>query len=185
MGQRRKALTPERSAAHRWGWELRARRDRAGLSLARLGSLASYDRSYLARLERGEQFASENAARACDRVLGAGGDLFGLWQEAGRERRRPPLVSAVTSPEPAGTAALPPFNEHNECPKCANGTVAVAYHDSPVGGFPCQAPGRAVGGGHLCRACERCGYGWCEAPADARPARRPALRLVKERPASA
>lgn len=54
MGQRRKTLTLEQSAQDRCGAELSARRDRAGLSLAGLGALASYDRSYLARLERGE-----------------------------------------------------------------------------------------------------------------------------------
>jgi hypothetical protein len=34
MGQQRSTMAPERPTAHRRGWELRARRDRAGLSLA-------------------------------------------------------------------------------------------------------------------------------------------------------
>jgi transcriptional regulator with XRE-family HTH domain len=186
MGQQRKTLTPERSAQDRWGWELRARRDRQGLSLAELGGLARYDPSYLARLERGVQFPSENAARACDKALSADGELIRLRQAADRERRQgPPAVTAVIAPEPAGAENLPPFGEDAGCLKCASGTVRVTYHADSTGGFPCGTPGRAAAGEHLCRACERCGYGWCEAPADTRPARRPALRLVKETPASA
>lgn len=88
MGQKRKKLTPERSPQHRWGAELRALRDGKGLSLAELGGLAKFDRSYLARLERGDQFPSENAAKACDRVLGAGGELIRSREAAARERRQ-------------------------------------------------------------------------------------------------
>ena len=87
MGRKRRVLTPERSAVHRWGSELRARRDERGLSLARLGRLARYDASYLGRLERGDQFATLAVAEACDRVLGAGGELVSSWRTADRERR--------------------------------------------------------------------------------------------------
>jgi transcriptional regulator with XRE-family HTH domain len=183
MGQQRKTLTPERSAQDRWRWELRTRRDNAGLSLAALGTLARFDRSYLARIERGDQFPSENAARACDQVLSADGELIRQWREADQERsRRPPVAAVVTAAEPASAQELPPFSGHAGCPKCAGGTVAVIYHAAPAGGFPCEAPARPVPGEHLCRACGQCGYGWCEAAADARPADRPALRLVKEAP---
>ncbi len=87
MGRKRRVLTPERSAVHRWGSELRARRDQCGLSLAGLGRLALYDASYLGRLERGDQFATLAVAEACDRVLGAGGELVRFWHAADRERR--------------------------------------------------------------------------------------------------
>jgi transcriptional regulator with XRE-family HTH domain len=87
MGRKRRVLTPERSAVHRWGSELRARRDGRGLSLAGLSRLARYDASYLGRLERGDQFATLPVAQACDRVLGAGGELVRSWQAADRERR--------------------------------------------------------------------------------------------------
>jgi transcriptional regulator with XRE-family HTH domain len=87
MGRERRVLTPERSGVHRWGSELRARRDGRGYSLAKLGGLAQYDASYLGRLERGDQFATLPVAQACDRVLGAGGELVRLWHEADRERR--------------------------------------------------------------------------------------------------
>ena len=65
MGRQRRVLTPERSAVHRWGAELRARRDERGLSLAGLGRLARYDASYLARLERGDQFAARSPPTRC------------------------------------------------------------------------------------------------------------------------
>ena len=66
MGRKRRVLTPERSAVHRWGSDLRARRDERGLSLAALGRLARYDASYLGRLERGDQCATLAVAEACD-----------------------------------------------------------------------------------------------------------------------
>jgi Helix-turn-helix domain/HD domain len=87
MGRKRRVLTPERSAVHRWGADLRARRDQRGLSLAGLGRLARYDASYLARLERGDQFATLAVAKACDRVLGAEGELVKSWHAADRDRR--------------------------------------------------------------------------------------------------
>ncbi len=88
MGRKRRVLTPDRSGVHRWGAGLRARRDERGLSLAGLSRLAQYDASYLARLERGDQFATLPVAEACDRVLEAEGELVRSWHAAARERRR-------------------------------------------------------------------------------------------------
>ena len=87
MGRKRRVLTPERSAVHLWGSELRARRDECGFSLAGLGRLARYDASYLGRLERGDQFATLAVAQACDRALDAGGELVRSWHAADHERR--------------------------------------------------------------------------------------------------
>jgi transcriptional regulator with XRE-family HTH domain len=111
MGRERRVLTPERSGVHRWGSELRARRDARGFSLARLGALARYDASYLGRLERGDQFATLPVAQACDRVLGAGGELVRLWHEADLERRGAGGPGGAGSGQaagglPAGDAAL-------------------------------------------------------------------------------
>src|SRR5580704_6492505 len=108
MGRKRRVLTPERSAVHRWGSELRARRDERGLSLAGLGRLARYDASYLGRLERGDQFATLAVAEACDRVLGAGGELVRSWQAADRDRRRPddPGAGAASGGGPVDEADL-------------------------------------------------------------------------------
>jgi hypothetical protein len=88
MGRQRRVLTPDRSAIHRWGAQLRARRDERGLSLAALG-----------RLERGDQFATLPVAQACDRALDASGELVRLWHDADRERRQ------AQEPGAAGEAA--------------------------------------------------------------------------------
>lgn len=74
---------------------------------------------------------------------------------------------------------LPPFDEAADCPKCGGGAVRTIYHPGYEKGFPCGLDfGRWVLDGHLCRVCERCSHGWCEAPADVKPPRRPVLRLV-------
>jgi transcriptional regulator with XRE-family HTH domain len=180
MGQQRKTLTPERSPAHKWGWELRTRRDNAGLSLAALGTLTRFDRSYLARAERGDQFPSQDAAEACDRALNAGGELTRQWHQANQEHRQgAPVANATGAPAPADAAELPPFNEHASCPKCLSDAVRVTYHPAPAGGHPCHAPASPAAGEHLCRTCERCGHGWSEATAHTPTAHRPRLHLVK------
>lgn len=79
MGQPRKKLTPERSPMHLWGAELRAWRDRRGLSLSRMGQLIRYNPSYLARIERGERKPPRELAEAVDRELNASGALTRLW----------------------------------------------------------------------------------------------------------
>ena len=116
MGQQRRHLTPERSALDLWGAELRAWRDRRGLSLARLCGLVRYDRSYLARLERAERFPPEHLAQACDRALDTGGELVRLWQLAAAERRRADayvvnpgvhVVSSATEVDPCAVLGAP------------------------------------------------------------------------------
>uniref|UniRef100_UPI003F499B73 helix-turn-helix domain-containing protein n=1 Tax=Actinoplanes sp. CA-151224 TaxID=3239904 RepID=UPI003F499B73 len=79
MGQRRADLTPERSPLHLWGYELRAWRDRRGLSLSQLASKIYYDAAHLGKFERGERAAPLRVAEACDRELGTGGALVRLW----------------------------------------------------------------------------------------------------------
>jgi transcriptional regulator with XRE-family HTH domain len=106
MGRKRRVLTPERSAVHRWGAELRVRRDERGLSLAGLGRLARYDASYLARLERGDQFATLAVAEACDRALDAGGELVASWRAADRDRRDGHGKAAAGTSQPAGEIDL-------------------------------------------------------------------------------
>jgi tetratricopeptide (TPR) repeat protein len=98
MGQQRRRLTPARSALDLWGAELRAWRDRRGLSLAGLCDLVRYDPSYLARLERAERFPPEHVAQVCDRELDTGGELVRLWQLADTERKRgsPDVASPAT-----------------------------------------------------------------------------------------
>jgi len=68
---------------------------------------------------------------------------------------------------------LPSHGSVTSCPKCGaseHGTNAltVTYHSEPQllsryerVKWPCRL-GRPAGE-HLCRRCERCGFGWCEA----------------------
>jgi len=85
----------------------------------------------------------------------------------------------------------PPNGEPAGCPKCAYSRVSVTYHPAimPEGtkpkpsrgeAWPCSRfMGRVYGFGveHLCRVCERCGYGWCEKTADSAPAEPPVRQL--------
>jgi hypothetical protein len=74
---------------------------------------------------------------------------------------------------------LPAFDEDAHCPKCGGVEVRTIYHLSSKRGSLCGFDlGHGVLDGHLCRVCERCGHGWCEAPADVKPPARPVLRLV-------
>lgn len=80
MGQVRQVLTPHRSPLHLWGAELRALRDRSGLSLATLGAAIFYDPSHLGKFERAERMPPRRVAEACDRRLGGTGELVRLWE---------------------------------------------------------------------------------------------------------
>jgi ribosome-binding protein aMBF1 (putative translation factor) len=66
------------------GSELRAWRDRRGLSLAQLGKLIGYDPSHLSRFERGERCVPEYVASTYDDVLKAEGALLRQWHVAER-----------------------------------------------------------------------------------------------------
>lgn len=72
---------------------------------------------------------------------------------------------------------LPPFAEDADCPKCRSGSVAVIWHDYCKKKFPCETDFEWILGEHLCRVCNRCRHGWCEAPADVKPPTR-RLRAV-------
>ncbi|HEX5115107.1 MAG TPA: helix-turn-helix domain-containing protein [Pseudonocardiaceae bacterium] len=97
MAQRPNELTPHASPRHFWGAELRARRTAKGLSLDALGKLVYRDRSYLAKIEKGERSIPEDLARACDQAVGADGTLIRLhaliMSPDGRD---------VVAPSPAG-----------------------------------------------------------------------------------
>jgi hypothetical protein len=76
--QRPAKLTPNKSPVHFWGAELRARRVDRGMSLEDLGRIVHRDRSYLAKIERGERPVPAELARDCDRALGDDGTLIRL-----------------------------------------------------------------------------------------------------------
>lgn len=74
------------AGAGSFGAELRRLRRLRGLSLSQLSELVHYSRGYLSRLENGRQAASREVARACDRVLNAGGALLAWVPDRGRRR---------------------------------------------------------------------------------------------------
>lgn len=61
-----------------WAQRLRGLRAERGLSLAQLGALVHYHRSYLSELERGRKPPTVAVAAALDEALGAGGVLLEL-----------------------------------------------------------------------------------------------------------
>jgi hypothetical protein len=75
---------------------------------------------------------------------------------------------------------LPPFDKDGACPKCGFPGIRVLFHGGKREGFPCWSVVRWILDGHLCRVCNRCGHGWCEASVDTKPARSAALWAVGE-----
>lgn len=66
-------------------------------------------------------------------------------------------------------AALQPFDPEAGCPKCCSEQVSATWHATAVALQPCWTTRLVIDRvttEHLCRRCERCGYGWCEIPAD-------------------
>ncbi len=93
VGQEPRELTPNASAAHLFGAELRRWRERQGLSLARLCECFEragrrVDVGYLARVERGERLPEDRQFAETADALGTTDGLFGrLWDFADAERR--------------------------------------------------------------------------------------------------
>jgi hypothetical protein len=94
VGQQPRDLTPNASAGHLFGAELRLWRERRGLSLARL--CERFERAgrrlnagYLAKVEQGERLPEyRQFAEVADRELQAGGVLCRLWDFADAERHQ-------------------------------------------------------------------------------------------------
>jgi hypothetical protein len=92
VGQQPRELTPNVSAGHLFGAELRLWRERRGLSLARL--CEGFERAgwrlhagYLANVEQGERLPEDRQfAEVADRELQTGGALCRLWDFADTER---------------------------------------------------------------------------------------------------
>lgn len=110
MGQVPRELTPTRSVLDFFGAELRRWRDRAGLSMAELGTRIQYDPSLVGRVERAQQVPSEAFAVSCDRALDTGGALERLWGLLDAQRRQPPrdgsaIAAASPSARPSGPYA--------------------------------------------------------------------------------
>ncbi len=86
MGRPARALTPDVSAGHRFGAELRRWRTDRGLTQQALGALVWHSAESVAKVEKGQRWPSHDFTRRCERVLGAGGALMTLWPAVERQR---------------------------------------------------------------------------------------------------
>lgn len=96
-------LDPERSALHRFGFELRAWRKARGLTQAVLGSRIHVSDDLVRLIETGQRRPSHDLAERCDEVLDACGLFVRLWESAETERQTD--KAAGETDNQAGTAA--------------------------------------------------------------------------------
>jgi len=106
-GDRADPLTPNASARHLLGAELRRWRHARGLSAAQLAGLVYASRELLHKIEYGHRNASADLIAACDTALDTGGALgrllnFAVHQE--REAARQTQATATPSAAPAHAA---------------------------------------------------------------------------------
>lgn len=85
MGQRPRELTPDRSARHFFGAELRRYREQASMSLEGLADVVKYSRSHLARIEVAECVPPPDLAAALDAAFGTDGIFQRLYALARHE----------------------------------------------------------------------------------------------------
>src|SRR5215472_5151608 len=76
-----RALHPDQSALHRFGYELRRWRKLRGLSQGRLGEHALVSGALIQRIEVGERNPSRDLAERCDAALDANGAIMEAWAE--------------------------------------------------------------------------------------------------------
>ncbi len=86
MNRPERELYPDRSALHRFGYELRTRRKTRGLSQDRLGAAVHVSGDLVGRIEIGDRRPARDFAERCDRVLDAGGEMVRLWEAAEHEQ---------------------------------------------------------------------------------------------------
>ena len=86
MGRPARPLTPDLSARHRFGAELRRWRMSRGLTHQGLGALVWHSTESVAKVEKGERWPSLDLTLRCERVLGANGVLMALWPAVEQQR---------------------------------------------------------------------------------------------------
>ncbi|MGO4428010.1 helix-turn-helix transcriptional regulator, partial [Streptomyces sp. MCAF7] len=72
-------LTPDRSARHLFGYQLRVMRKQKGWSLEKLASEAHSSRSHLARIEAAEYMPPPELPARLDELFGTGELFAGLY----------------------------------------------------------------------------------------------------------
>jgi transcriptional regulator with XRE-family HTH domain len=110
MGRRPRALTPEASARDRFGAELRRFRVARGLTQRELAAMIWLSQELVAKVEKGQRWASWYMATRCDAALRTGGVLARLWPAAERQRlmsdrRRRPVPTSSACADPGDSPA--------------------------------------------------------------------------------
>jgi len=108
MAQVPRDLTPEASARHFFGAELRYWRQLRGWSQVALGAAVHASGDLVGKVEKAERSASADFAARCDRALDTGGVLARLWPLVERELSGLPNVGAIAD---AVLQAAPPDSE--------------------------------------------------------------------------
>lgn len=85
MARRSRELTPDRSARHLFGSEIRRHRELAGMSLERLAEVVRYSRSHLSRIEVAEHMPPPDLAGRLDAAFGTDGHFERLYSLARHE----------------------------------------------------------------------------------------------------
>ncbi|WP_031481291.1 helix-turn-helix domain-containing protein [Streptomyces bicolor] len=82
MPQRRRVTSRSQEPRRRFAEEVRALRERKGVSLRELAAELGWDWSMLGKLERGQTLGSPEVAQALDEYYGTPGLLLALWELA-------------------------------------------------------------------------------------------------------
>lgn len=85
MARTPRKLTPDRSARHLFGADLRHRREAAGMTLEKLAEVVRYSRSHLARIETAEHVPPPDLPARLDEVFGTGEHFVRLYGIARHE----------------------------------------------------------------------------------------------------
>ena len=99
-------LTPEVSAAHRLGAELRRWRAERGLTQGQLGELLHHSAALIGKIEKADRRASRDLCRRADEALATGGRLTRLWLAAAQQTAREDLLNLDRRPDNSERAAV-------------------------------------------------------------------------------
>jgi len=101
MSRALRHINPNESVRHLFAWTLRETRCQAGFSLQGFAKRLGKSDSYLSAVELAEVRCTREFAEMCDRLLGTGGRLVGLWVHADAE------WSQLTGKRPVGSRSGP------------------------------------------------------------------------------
>ena len=88
MGAKQKELTPERSVRHLFGYQMRKRRNEAGMSLETLAKILQYSVSHLQRFETADTMIPPDLPARLDAEFGTG-DTFAMLYIYARKEAHP------------------------------------------------------------------------------------------------